>query len=79
MTNKSHYKSSTTVPVDRMVTYLEGYLPIKSNVPLITCPFDPFDPFDKLQTFPLLQPMGTKLGRLVTYLKGLLPIKFCGF
>ena len=36
VTNQNHYISLTKVPIGRMVTYIEGLLPIKSHDALIT-------------------------------------------
>ena len=74
VTNKNHYISSTKVPMatklDRMVTYFERLLTIKSFYALITwsCKVT----WQKI--FITRVPMANKLGRIMTLLDGLLPI-----
>ena len=72
-----YHISTTAVPMTtklgRMVTYLEGLLPIKSHDPLILC-------CSKItwQTKSIIPPLPhclTKLDRMVTCLEGLAPIK----
>ena len=56
----------------KMVTYLDGFVPIKLHCPLITwfCKIT-----WQIKIFTTTVSMSTKLGRMLTYLDGLLPIK----
>ena len=76
VTNKNHYISSTKVSMatklDRMVTYFERLLTIKSFYALITwsCKVT----WQKIFISITRVPMANKLGRIMTLLDGLLPI-----
>ena len=60
-----------TSKLGRMVTYLDGLLPIKSGDPLIAWPCETMR---LAKTIVSSQSMSTKLGRIVTYLQDLINI-----
>ena len=59
--------------LDRVVTYLEGLLPIKLHDPLITSPCNITQKTKTIST--IIVSMGTKHGRMMTYLEGSISIK----
>ena len=76
--NWNHYISTTTVPMatklDRMVTYLNGLVPVKSHSHLITW-FCKITWQTKIIKSSLPLSTASKLDRMITYLDELLPIK----
>ena len=76
--DKLKHISTITMPLAtklrRMVTYLNGLLPIRSNNCLITWSCK-VTLQTKIIIFTTRVPLATKLCRMVTYLNGLLPIK----
>ena len=78
-TNKSHYISTTRVPMAnklrRMVAHLDGLLSTKSHDPLITWSCEIAWQKDRYISIIALA-MATELGRMVTYLAWVLTIKW---
>ena len=77
---KSYYIFTTRVPIaiklGKMVTYLEGLLPIKSHGPFITWSWE--ITWKKKHISTTTVPMATKHGSVTTYLEGLLSTKSHG-